>query len=418
MKKSIWFSLLSLILFSACSSEETAKEQSWGLAGDWINDKFQDSYETWRIKGDSIYINEGVLFEQRGYITLEEEQLIFTIGRGIYSLPLIGTSDEILSLTPERGTGSEPLTLLRSGNIKHDFYQSASVKVELPAIETAEARNKNQGGARIFLGPQDERFSLTQNRYSMQMGPDYHTASIENMDGFLGFKKATLTNEQANEFMALLYADRQMPMDLIYKTTLEMRLSRQHRLGYVVNPGHDGNNELLLPRNLFKVSGFEQKQYNEKDFDATAYGQNRRAATFYDRMFNYSGYRLVKLEANGKVFLDALELDRGLLKPALKQVMHGMRDEEKKPSFFVVADREATYGDYLYVLGAITAAHEELRDDFCQARFEKNYEEAIKDELQGNDILRAVAKQYPGKIIEISPETFAFYKEFGVPVKK
>ena len=68
-------------------------------------------------------------------------------------------------------------------------------------------------------------------------------------------------------------------------------------------------------------------------------------------------------------------------------------------------DRSTTYGKYLQVQNELVAAVNQLRNDFCNLYFDKNYDELNTSNPVEEEIYEGIRKRYKMNISESDPKS-------------
>lgn len=386
-------------------------EESDPLDGYWYLNTFGDAYDTWRISGDTIFVNEGKLFQRRGVISNEEDgSRVFTISEGLYRLQpdaLIG-ADFVLS--PEPGSTTNSLTLTKAMTVPEaGYFAPVSVSFSLPEANAAKPVS-NTYAAHIFLGPEDERTSQTMQPYAMQLGKGHHLARINEVEAFMAHVEAYGEPVEGRQLTAMLYIDREQQMEDVYALTDELRRSGRYQVVYVTNGKEERLNNIGLERNLFLFSNVEGELFMNPDLDLEDLKANpNRRQDFYDRLMADSLLRVVQIDSTGNLLLDGEWIDNGALCSVWEDILDRYSNQPAKPPIVITAHQASSYEKYVLTLSCITEAYNKCRDRYCQNAFGGDYATVVKNHQNPREIEQLISQRYLPKIIEMNPFVYGFY---------
>ena len=397
-----WWIILPVLTLLSCGEDDSNE----ALGGIWEVEKYGQGYDTWRIANDTVYVNEGSLFESRGFIQHQGDTMLVTIGRGVYRFPVALDANSI-TLQPEPGL-DDPITITRSERADHPYLHASTVPVNLVHATETEAIPYDGNAAHIFFGPKDGRSSMTEQEYSMQMGPDYHLARLADMEGFYNFKSASSTADP-NALTAVVYIDGGMPMDQVYDLTYELRTYKWFKVAYVAASTNLKRQVQAVRRNLFMLGRAETAKALG-DTTSFSLDPHTMRSDFYARVAADSVRIDVVIQADGNLLVNGAPLAVQGFDGYVKNQLFEANAEGKTPyTYILTAVPEANFSHYLTVLDHLLRANNQLRDDYCRSSVGGTYADMLAQHPDADELNRLVLTRYPGKIVEVSPAVYQLY---------
>jgi len=383
------------------------------FSGHFHTDKFGDSYDTWEVINDTIYINKGALFTQKGYYHYEEQDLILTLGNGIYRLPKAEQGKDTLTFAPEPGTGTNELTVYKTANCAtEEFMHPVTVPMQLPQIPNAQSLEDYTQSAYFFLGAKDARSATTIQDFSMQIGASYHLATMQDVGPYFGFLTSD-KSEGEKSVQVQLYAEGAMPMEQIYPLTNTMRQNEQYAVWYIDAQTTVQKHTHGLARSLFLRSLAEYFNDVDTAFVAEQWmADPTRPQDFYDRLRNQQKNVLVEIVGDS-INWNGKTMDLATAKQAWGSTFETDSIEEVYSSYILTATPQTTWQQYLTALGTMESWTQQKRNAYCIKETGLSYEEATKDNANSYDISRSLLLLFPSKIIEVNPFVYDTYFRDG-----
>jgi hypothetical protein len=393
---------LFAVLLTACS-------EPVGWEGHWQVQSVRGSYATWDISNDTVHINRNGLYPSTGYLSLSEDgQYDVTTNRGVWTLIGDPATHEF-QIEPAPGTGGDAKSVVRtSADPLADFYSNLSVHPNLPsASEFGRLKNRRMLH-RIFLQPADPANTANGLDYIMQIGEEWHDGIVTQTADYVEFMRSHYSSEDEQNMVTLLYIDGSTKMQLVQRVKYELRSTNQYNVAYAVNSGRIGNTEVALRRNLFVLLSEENALIKNDTMSEASVQQMRDAVAvrgnFYTSLYTLPALHRIHINAENKIILGDVELDNDLYYAALKNVIFGYDQEERKPTFLFSFDDEATYAQYIFVLNTHFKVLSDLQDEYSLQAFKGKVADIDRNTKDGKAAYDFVMRKYPMKFVDLTKE--------------
>ena len=383
-----------LIVLVSCSSTQDDLQGVWKLS-------LQDGYEKWRISGDTVFINEGMLFERRAKLNTDDNGDCFvTTIEGIFKVPTEGIANQKIELEAQPGTSTPyafVLTPFEAEEGDDNYFLSVNIEHQRPAMNSAKPIATSEF-AHFFVGaPKEMPEGFTQEAFSLQLGRDNPSARLVDVPLYLAGVKARAGGD-ANKVVSLLSIDQYMPMESVYDIIDEHRRMGYFRVVYMSELGHFGRNPHGIERNLFLYSPVEELKFSNPDLDLKAFKllANRRL-DFYDKLFLNDHIYDVHIDSTNRTWVNGVQIESENLSAYFETILTSLAVDEIKPFFIVHAEATTDYGVYIQALDAVELATNRVRDSFCKKAFGGPYNEVLTTRSDANEVRRLVLTKIPRK---------------------